>query len=95
MFDQQVHSCSGGIAPHQQYSLLQMGEYCVQFRLPANARATFDVNGVIVTKWKDLIAGVWYDLFECPVNLFVVPYGQRFLSVDYAEEGAHVITSAT
>ena len=92
MFDQMVRPLTGSDIAVQ-YSIPQIGEFCLQFRLSTDSsRVTFDVNGVVVSKWNDLRSGVWYDLFECPVNLFAAPYGQRFLIVDYSTEGSRDVT---
>lgn len=90
MFDQEV-SPSGNNSRIVQYSIPQMGEFCLKFRLSSDAdRATFSVFGMEVSSFANLKAGIWYDLFNCPVNLFVAPYGQRFLDVEYKGEGSTI-----
>lgn len=75
------------------YSIPQIGEFCLQFCLPVNAsRSAFQVNGYILSAQTDLQCGVWYDLFECPVNLFSASYGDRFLNVDYSADGPRTVT---
>jgi hypothetical protein len=70
----------------QLYSIIQAGEYFTKFCLFSNAKeVTFRINGKVITQFVDLKAYVWYDFFECPINSWVAPYGQRFLEVVYKQ----------
>jgi len=69
---------------HQQYSIVHGGEYFTKFCVFSDAEtATFSINGKVITKFVNLEAYVWYDFFECPINSWTAPYGQRFLNVTY------------
>jgi hypothetical protein len=96
MFDQNVRTTSGfstNTPAMVQYSIPQIGEYCLRFCLQSDAvRADFAINESVISKWENLKGGVWYDLFDRPVNLFAAPYGQRFLTVEYASEGFRDVT---
>lgn len=90
MFDQLVRprTVYAETASYIQYSIPQIGEFCLQFRLSSHARSvTFTINGVTVSEREDVHGETWYNLFDCPVNLFAAPYGQRFLIVDYSADG--------
>lgn len=68
----------------QMISIPQAGSFITHFRLRKSAdRVTLIVNGIEIYTIHDLVAGVWYNIFTCPINSYTIPYGQRFLEIRY------------
>ncbi len=64
----------------------QLGSFITHFRLDKDAyEVSFEVNGIRVKAWKHLVANMWYNIHDCPVNVYSTPYGQRFIRVVYNE----------
>jgi len=63
-------------------SIPQMASYITHFRLQNNAfKVELEVGGVVIKKWNNVVNSMWYNIYDYPLNIYLVPYGQRFLRI--------------
>ena len=67
-----------------QYSIPQAATFISHFRINSPIdNADFQICGVSIKSFGELIPGIWYNLYDCPINIYTVPYGQRFINIKY------------
>jgi hypothetical protein len=71
------------------YSIPQHGTFFTHFRLAKPAeRVVFIVGGIEIISYTHLTEGEWHKIYDFPVNVYKVPYGQRFLNITYYKKDA-------
>jgi len=44
-------------------------------------KVDLEISGVVVKTWNNVVNSMWYNIYDYPLNIYLVPYGQRFLRI--------------
>ena len=71
-------------------SIPQMASYITHFRLrDPVSKVVLHINGELMKTWDSPVANMWYNIYDYPLNIYLAPYGQRFLFVS-SDKKPHV-----